>query len=130
VASHDTVVAAPQFVPPQPLAEDRAKVVVRVNAICGAETGEERVHAFVIDATPSCRMGELSAERGNLKWPAVKGAATYEVRMHALDGAFISAQETRSPAAQVQVKQPAVVSVRAACASGYGEAVYRVLAAE
>jgi hypothetical protein len=134
VASHDAVVASPRFVPPQPLAEDHAKVTARISAICGAETSAESVFAFTIDATSTCRLDELSAEtagtKTNLKWPAVKGAASYEVRMFSLDGAFISAQETRAPAAQLESKLPAaVVSVRPACASGLGEGVYRVVAA-
>ena len=133
VASHDTVVASPSFLSPQPLAEDHAKVTARISAICGADASAESVFSFTIDATPACRLGELSAEtagaKANLKWPAVKGAASYEVRMFSLDGSFLSTQESRAPAAQVALKRPgAVVSVRPACASGLGEAVYRVVA--
>jgi hypothetical protein len=135
VASHDTVVASPPFISPQPLAEDRAKVTVRISALCGAETSAESAFSFVIDATPTCRLDALSADpipgRASLKWEPVKGAATYEVRVFSLEGAFISAHETRVPAAQVELKQPAaVVSVRPACASGLGEAVYRVVQAK
>jgi hypothetical protein len=135
VVSHDTVVAATQFVSPQPLADDRAKVTARISAVCGAETSAETVFSFTIDATATCRLGELGAEvqgaRAALKWTAVKGAASYEVRTFSLDGAFVSAQETRAAAAQVELQGPgAVVSVRPTCASGLGEAVYRVLAAE
>lgn len=134
VASHDTLVTSPSFLSPQPLAEDRAKVTARISAICGAETSAESVVAFTIDATSTCRLAELSAEvagaKANLKWPSVKGAGSYEVRMFSLDGAFISAQETRAPAALVELKQAgAVISVRPSCASGLGEALYRVLAA-
>ena len=135
VASHDTVVASQSFLSPQPLAEDRAKVTARISAMCGAETSAESVFSFTIDTAPTCRLGELSAEttgaKANLKWPAVKGAASYEVRMFSLDGTFIATQETRASAAQVELKRPgAVVSVRPMCASGLGEAVYRVVAAD
>lgn len=135
VASHDTVVTSQSFLSPQPLAEDRAKVTARISAICGGETSAESVFAFTIDATSTCALAELSVRRAgakaDLKWPAVKGAGSYEVRMFSLDGAFISAQETRAPAAQVELKTPgAVLSVRPACASGLGEALYRVVAVD
>jgi len=135
VTSHDTVVASPPFVSPQPLAEDRAKVTARISAICGAQTSAESVFSFTIDTTPTCRLYAISAEaagaKANVKWAAVRGAATYEVRMFSLDGSFLSAQETRAPAAQMELPRPgAVVSVKPACASGQGEAVYRVVAAE
>jgi hypothetical protein len=134
VASHDALIASPPFIPPQPLAEDRAKVTARVSAICGAEASSETVFAFTIDATATCMLDEVSAQaagaRANLQWPAVKGAASYEVRMFSLDGAFVSALETRVPAAQMDLKQAgAVISVRPACASGLGEAVYRLVRA-
>jgi len=135
VASHDTVVTSQSFLSPQPLAEDHAKVTARISAICGPETGAESVFAFTIDATSACRLDAISAEpagaKANVKWLAVKGAATYEVRAFSLDGSFLSAQETRLPAAQVELPRPgAVVSVRPVCASGLGEAVYRTLVAE
>jgi len=135
VASHDAVVASPRFVPPQPLAEDRAKVTARVNAICGAETGAESQFTFTIDATATCRLEALTAEsasgRASLKWAPVKGAAAYEVRVFSFEGAFVSAQETRAPVAQVDFRKPgAVISVRPACASGLGEATYRVVAVD
>jgi hypothetical protein len=135
VASHDAVVTSQSFLSPQPLAEDHAKVTARISAICGAEASAESVFSFTIDTTPTCRLDELSAEtagmKANLKWPAVKGAAGYELRMFSLDGAFISAQETKAPGAQVELRQPgAVISVRPACASGLGEALYRVVQAK
>jgi hypothetical protein len=135
VASHDTVVASPPFISPQPLAEDRAKVTVRISALCGGETSADSVFSFTIDTAPTCRLGALTADpipgRASLKWEPVKGAATYEVRVFSLEGAFISAQETRVTEAQVELKQPgAVLSVRPVCASGLGEAVYRVVQAK
>ena len=136
VASHDAVVTSQSFLSPQPLAEDHAKVTARISALCGAETSAESVFSFTIDATPTCKLGALTAAPiaaggASLKWESVKGAATYEVRTFSLDGTFISAQETRAAAARVELKQAgAVVSVRPACASGLGEAVYRVVAAD
>src|SRR5262245_31117530 len=59
VASHDAVVLEPQFAPPQPLADHYAKVVVRVNAICGRETSAESVASFVIDTSPTCALGDV-----------------------------------------------------------------------
>jgi hypothetical protein len=135
VASHDTVVSEAQFMPPQPLAEQQAKVVVRLNAICGSETSAESVSSFIIDTSPACVMGELaaaaSAGKASLQWPAVAGATRYEVRAYAvLDGQLVASKETRTPGAQVDLKgQSAVVSVQPACASGMGEAVYRVMVA-
>src|SRR5690348_18378990 len=55
-ASYDSVVQTTSFLPPQPLADQRAKVTVRLNAICGKETSEDGVATFVIDATPACRL--------------------------------------------------------------------------
>jgi len=135
VASHDTVVSEPQFMPPQPLAEQQAKVVVRLNAICGKETSADSVSSFIIDTSATCVMGELNAAalagKADLKWPAVAGATRYEVRAYAvLDGRLVASQETRTPGAQLDLKGPsAVVSVQPACASGMGEAAYRVVTA-
>ena len=135
VATHYTVVAANSFLAPQPLAEQGAKVTLRVNALCGAETSADTVAWFAIDTSPQCVLGDLSAEaasgRASLTWRVVEGARSYEVRAFALDGAFIAAQETRLPAAQVELRgRGAVVSVRPSCASGQGEAVYRTVAAD
>lgn len=135
VASHDTVVASTSFLSPQPLAEDHAKVTARISAICGAETSAESVFTFTIDTTSTCRLGEVDASaagaKASVKWGAVKGAAAYEVRAFSMDGSFLSALETRTPAAQVDLPRPgAVVSVRPLCASGMGEAVYRVVVAD
>lgn len=134
VASYDTIVASTSFVSPQPFAEDHAKVTARISAICGSEASAESVFAFVVDATSTCRLQEISAEtagtKTTVKWPAVSGAASYELRVFSLEGALVSVRETRAPAAQVELKQPgAVLSVRPACASGLGEAVYRIVGA-
>jgi hypothetical protein len=135
VASHDTVVTTPSFRAPQPLAEHRAKVTVRLNAVCGAETSAESVSWFLIDTSAGCRIGEVNASaaagKARLDWKAVPGAQTYDVRVHALaDGRTIAARETRSPQAEIELREAAVVSVRPACAAGLGEAVYRVVAAD
>jgi len=136
LASHDAVVAAPAFVSPQPLAEQRAKVQVRLSAICAGETSAESVSSFDIDASPNCRLGELEArrERGGaeLRWKAVPGAQGYEARAAGLlDGKLIASAETRSTSARLELRgQGAVVSVQPKCAAGSGEAVYRVLAAD
>lgn len=136
LASHDAVVAAPAFVSPQPLAEQRAKVQVRLSAICGSETSAETVSSFDIDASPNCRLGELEARREKaaveLRWKTVLGAQGYEVRAAALlDGKLIASAETRSTSARLDLRgQGAVVSVQPKCAAGSGEAVYRVLAAD
>ena len=135
LASYDSVVQGTSFLPPQPLADQRAKVTVRLNAICGSETSEDSVAAFVIDATPACRLAGFEAAvaggSAQLKWTAVKGATSYEVRTFAPDGAFVRAEEVRSPAAKVELGgRAAMVSVRPVCAAGVGEAVYRAVAAD
>jgi hypothetical protein len=135
VASYDTVVAAPPFVPPQPLAEHGAKVTVRVSAICGAESSAESVSSFTIDTSPACVLRGLNAaarkDGAEVTWPAVQGASTYEVRAFGLDGQLLSQSETRANSAQLKLEGAnAVVSVRPACAGGLGEAVYRVVAAD
>jgi hypothetical protein len=133
VASHDTVVSEPHFMPPQPLAEQQAKVVVRLNALCGTQTSAESVSSFIIDTSPVCLIGELSASAAGgkaiLQWPAVAGATRYEVRAYAvLDGQLLASQETRTPGAQLELKgRSAVVSVQPACSAGLGEAAYRVV---
>lgn len=135
VASHDTVVSEPQFHPPQPLAEHHAKVVVRLNAICGKETSADSVSSFVIDTSPTCVLGDVDAAvaggRMNLKWAPVAGATNYEVRAYAVgDGKLLASQEARTPGAQLDLRgAAAVVSVRPSCTTGLGEAVYRVVAA-
>jgi hypothetical protein len=136
LASYDTVVTTTAFVSPQPLAEQRAKVQVRLSAICGGETSAEAVSSFDIDASPNCRLGELEARRegagAELRWKAVPGAQGYEARAAGLlDGKLISSAETRSTSARLELRgQGAVVSVQPKCAAGSGEAVYRVLAAD
>jgi len=135
VASHDTMVTSPVFRAPQPLAEHRAKVTVRLSAVCGAETSAESVSWFVIDTSAGCRIGELTARaaagKARVDWKAVPGAQAYDVRAHALaDGRVIAARETRAPGAELELREAAVVSVRPACESGLGEAVYRVVAAD
>ena len=133
VASHDTVVSDPFFIPPQPLAEQTAKVVVRLNAICGKETSADRVSSFIIDTSPACAMGEVTAGAASgstrLKWPAVEGATRYDVRAYSvLDGQLLASQETRTPGAQLELKgRSAVVSVQPTCLAGMGEAAYRVV---
>jgi hypothetical protein len=105
LAQHDAVVNEPRFVPPQPLASYRAKVTVRLAAICGKETSAESVSWFTIDTAIACREGQD------------------EVRDHALtDGHLISAQESRTTAH--------VQSTRPLCAGTRGEAAYRVTAGD
>ena len=136
IASHDTVVKEPRFVSPQPLADQRAKVTVRVRAICGGETSAESVASFVIDTSALCRLEELGVKRAGgraeLEWKAVAGAGRYEVAAHDLvEGKLVASRETRATAAQLELgREAAVVSVRPGCASGLGEALYRVVAAD
>jgi hypothetical protein len=136
IASYDTVVGEPAFVSPQPLAEQRAKVTVRVRAICGKETSAESVASFVVDTSALCRLEELGVKRAGgraeIQWKAVPGAGRYEVMAHDLvEGKLVASRETRATGAQLELgREAAVVSVRPACASGLGEAVYRVVAAD
>lgn len=136
IVSHDTMVKEPSFVPPQPLAEQRAKVTVRLRALCGGETSAESVAAFVVDTSALCRLEGLGVKRpggrAEIQWKAVAGAGRYEVLAHDLvEGRLVASGETRATAAQLELgRQAAVVSVRPACASGLGEAVYRVVAAD
>jgi hypothetical protein len=129
LAAYETVVNAPQFLPPRPLAEHQAKVTVRLSALCGSETSAESVSTFMIDTSSACKLAGLELENTSLKWPAVPGARSYEVRAYRLtDGRLIASQETRDAGAQLPLKESAVISVRPACAAGLGEALYRVLA--
>jgi hypothetical protein len=135
LASHDTVIASPSFLAPQPLAEHRAKVTVRLNAVCGAEESTETAYAFVIDTSSRCTLEELSAGTisgvAELKWRPVAGAANYEVRAFALDGQSLSSVETRATEMKLALgARSAVVSVHPLCTSGSGEALYRVVAAD
>lgn len=102
IARHDAVVNEPRFVPPQPLADHRAKVTVRLTAICGKQTSAESVSWFTIDTAAACREEQD------------------EVRAHALtDGRLIGAQDARTTAH--------VQSTRPLCAGGWGEATYRAI---
>src|SRR5687767_10787066 len=100
IAAHDTVVKAPEFLPPRPIAEHRAKVTVRLSALCGSETSAETMSSFVIDTSPACRLGGLEAAldagKASVKWPALTGARNYEVRAYRLlDGRLLASRETR-----------------------------------
>jgi hypothetical protein len=136
LVAHDAVVSAPAFLPPQPLAEQRAKVQLRVAAICGAETSAETVTSFDIDATANCRLAQLDVRRdargAELRWTPVMGALSYEVRALALmDGKLIATRETRTPGARLELPgEGAVVSVQPRCTAASGDALYRVLAAD
>jgi hypothetical protein len=80
-------------------------------------------------------MGEVKAAgtggKVALQWPAVAGATRYDVRAYAMvDGKLVASQEARTPGVQLELKgQSAVVSVQPTCASGMGEAAYRVVTA-
>ena len=135
IASHDTGVVAPRFLPPQSLAEHRAKASIRVSAICGDEISTESASWFVIDTSPTCKLEDLEATavggKARLHWKPVTGAQIYDVRAHALgDGRLIASREAQSPSAQLELREAAVISVRPNCTSGLGEAVYRVVAAD
>ena len=132
VASHDTTVTATLFRPPQPLADQRAKVTLRLRAVCGAETSAESTSWFLIDTSAGCRLGDVAASSSGgtarIDWKVVPSAQAYDVRAHALtDGRLIASEETRSPLVQVALREAAVVSVRPRCTIGEGEAVYRVV---
>lgn len=134
LAAHDTVVGATEFLPPRPIAEHRAKVTVRLNALCGSETSAESVFSFVIDTSTLCRLGGLEAVfdsgKAVLKWPVLPEARSYEVRAHRLaDGHPLASRQTRETAIELPLAEPAVLSVRPACAGGLGEALYRVVPA-
>jgi hypothetical protein len=106
LAQHDVVVNEPRFFPPQPLADHRAKVTVRLAAICGKEASAESVSWFVIDASAAC-----------------SGEGRVENRAYALtDGRLITKQESRTI--------PHVQSARPLCAGARGEAAYRVTAGD
>ena len=106
VAQHDVVVNEPRFFPPQPLADYRAKVTIRLAAICGKETSAESVSWFMIDASAAC-----------------SGEGRVENRAYALtDGRLITKQESRTT--------PRVQSTRPLCAGARGEAAYRVVAGD
>lgn len=137
LASHDAVVSVPAWVAPQPLAEQQAKVVLRLSAICAGAVSTESVVSFEIDASPGCRLDGIDARRtrsgAEVQWKPVPQAHSYEVRASALiDGKLLASNETRSTAARLDLKERhhAVVSVRPSCPGGSGEAAYRVLAAD
>jgi hypothetical protein len=67
LAFHDSVVSTTEFVPPRPLAEHRAKVTVRLNAVCGAETSAETVSTFAIDTSALCQQGDIEADAAGAK---------------------------------------------------------------
>jgi len=106
LAQHDVVVNEPRFFPPQPLADHRAKVTVRLAAICGKEASAESVSWFMIDASAAC-----------------SGDGRVENRAYTLtDGRLIAKQESRTT--------PHVQSTRPLCAGARGEAAYRVTAGD
>lgn len=129
VAASDTVVSTPEYQPPQPLAEQRAKVTVRVKALCRGEESPETVSWFLIDTSAGCRLEAVEVEAGRVRWGAVEGAKRYEVRSYRLeDGRLIGSLEMRATQAELELREGAVVGVRPVCEGGLGEAVYRVVA--
>ena len=133
LASYDLIVRDTVFRSPRPLAEHKVKAVVRLHPICGGNAGAESVAEFVIDTSAACELGSISARAidgtATVGWRAVPGASRYLVRAHALvDGHLIASQDTRAVRTRIAVGESgAVVSVRPACESGLGEAVYRVV---
>jgi hypothetical protein len=102
LAQHDAVVNEPRFVAPQPLADYRTKVTVRLSAVCGKEASAESVSWFVIDTALACSNGQ--AER----------------RAYAITGGRLTTpQELRTA--------PHVQSTRPHCTGARGEARYRIV---
>ena len=132
VASFDVVVADTQFVPPTPLADERAKVTVSVAARCKDGASVASSDWFLIDATAACPPPSLvrvkrDNGRGPVDWSQSTGAALYEVRLHApSDGRVLKVLETREPRVVLDGDLPvgAVVSVRPRCAHGHGEPAF------
>lgn len=134
LAVHDSIASSPSFLPPQPLAEHRAKVRVRVRSLCAGAESAERLAEFMIDTSNACALRELElatrAPRHELRW---KGgpAAAYQVSAYSLAGELLWSRETRETV--LTFAPPAVdivVAARALCAEGAGEARYRLVPAD
>jgi hypothetical protein len=128
-AAFDVAVTDTEFIPPAALAEERAKVTVRVAARCAGGVGAAASGWFLIDATAACpspRAVRITHGQGyaTAEWAPASGVAHYEVRLHAAtDGSVLKALETREPRARLDGDLPdgAVLSVRPRCANTFGE---------
>jgi hypothetical protein len=122
----DARVAEPRFVPPRPLAEDRAAVKVVVTADCATPPNIASQPAwFYVDAAAACPPAEaLAFTGGAARWRGT--AARYEVEVFfADDGRLLARQDTpvtslRLPAAP----GPVLVAVRPRCGTVLGPALY------
>ncbi|MBX9904087.1 MAG: hypothetical protein K2Y31_07010 [Burkholderiales bacterium] len=134
VASFDVAVTDPRFVPPTPLADERAKVTVSVAARCAGNLSVSEQTWFLIDATTTCPAPlqvwfKLENGRSVGEWQAVSGAIYYEVRLHSpADGSVLKVLEAREPRATLDnvIPEGSVLSVRPRCARAYGEPVYAI----
>ena len=138
IATYESVVADARFSPQTALADERAKVTVTVSARCGGKLGPAAQTWFVVDVTAACAApsgvnGVRQGERWAADWVAVANATGYEARLYGLaDGRVLRVAGVREARVVFDGDLPAsaVLAVRAQCATGYGAAAYRVVAAD
>lgn len=128
LTSIDTQVTGLTFRPAQPLTPYRAEVKVRVSSGCEPDDGQfvhERPAAFHIDTSPLCPAPErivLSRDGRNVEWPAVEGAASYEVTLLRADDASEVSRATtpHNSFPNEGSSGMRVAVVRPHCSTGYG----------
>lgn len=122
----DARVPENRFVPPRPLAEDRAAVKVVVTADCATPPNIASQPAwFYIDAAAACPRAEaLAFNAGAARWRGT--AARYEVEVFsAVDGRLLARRDT--PVASLPLPashEPMLVAVRPRCGPVLGAALY------
>lgn len=126
----DTYVAAPEFIPPQPLTDYRARVTVSVTAECGTETGlPSAPMRFHIDTSSQCVLLADSIKRdgADVVWRPVDRVVSYLVLTYEQrTGNLLGRQELRRERVTLSSfgQNAATLSVRPRCQAGWGEAVY------
>ena len=124
----DATVSATRFVPPRPLAEERAAVKVLITPDCAkAPNLGERPAWFFIDATRACASPDgLEFSPRGVEWRASRRATRYEVEVYASpEGRLLARSETPLTYAALPVAStPVLVAVRPRCGSVLGPAVY------
>jgi hypothetical protein len=122
----DARVAEPRFVPPRPLAEDRAAVKVLVTADCADSPNLAAQPAwFYIDAAAACPAANALDVSGRAaRWHG--SAARYQVEIYAAEGGRLLARQETPIASLPLPEAPGamLVSVRPRCGTILGPAVY------
>lgn len=138
LARIDQIVSGTEFIPPRPLADERAVVKVRISAACGLDsqgTVSELPPSFFIDARSQCPAPEnlrvRSANVLSLSWKPRQRVSKTEISIFsAIDGRLLAREDAIAGHREFPpLGEAATVALRNRCADSVSETVYRVLSA-